>query len=61
MVGGRMDGRWCDVKRGSRTKGGAEFMVKGPKEPRLGGDRTLVGAKKSRNGDGAKGGRKVEA
>lgn len=61
MVGGRKVGSCCDVKRGSRTKRGAEFMAKEPEEPRLGGDRILVVAKKSRNGDGAKGDRKVEA
>ena len=36
-------------------------MAEEPEEPRLGGDRILVVAKKSRNGDGAKGDRKVEA
>lgn len=61
MVGGRMVGSCRDVKRGSRTKGGAEFMAKEPEEPRLGGDRALVVAKKSRNWDGVKGGRKAMA
>jgi len=61
MVGGRMVGSCCDVKRGSRPEGGAEFMAKGSEEPRLGGDRALVVAKKSRNWDGVKGGRKAMA
>jgi hypothetical protein len=55
-----MVGSWSDVKRGSRTKGGAAFMAREPEEPRLGGDRVLVVVRKSRNGDGAKGDREVE-
>jgi len=61
MVGGRKVGSCRDVKRGSRTKGGAEFMAKELEEPRLGGDRALVVAKKSRNWDGVKEGRKAMA
>ena len=56
-----MDGSCCDVKWGSRTKGEAEFMAQEPEEPRLGGDRALVVAKKPRNWGGVKGGRKAMA
>jgi hypothetical protein len=47
MVGGRTVRSCGGVKRGSRTKGGAAFMAQEPEEPRLGGDRALVVAKKS--------------
>jgi hypothetical protein len=61
VVGDRMAGRWCDVNQGSRA--GARNGVHGrrPEEPSPEGDRVLVVAKKSRNGDGAKGDRKVKA
>jgi len=41
-----MEGSWCDVKWGSRLGKGAEFMAGRSEEPRPGGDRTLVVAKK---------------
>ena len=37
-----------------------EFMDESPEEPERTGVRALIVAKKSRNGDGAKGRRKVE-
>ena len=55
MVGDRMVGSCCDVNRGSRPVKEAAFMTKGSEEPRTGGDRVPVGAKKVRNGTGAKG------
>ena len=62
MVGDRMVGSWCDVKRGMRSrKGNAVHDPRGSEEACLEGIRVLVRAKKSRNGDGAKGDRKVEA
>jgi hypothetical protein len=62
MVGGRKVGSCCEVKRGTRTVGGSGVHGwKQSEEPHAGGVRILVVAKKSRNGDGAKGDRKVEA
>ena len=62
MVGERMVGSWSEVKWGTRSgKGGGVHGCSWPEEPRSEGVRVLVGAKKSRNGDGAKGDRKVEA
>ena len=62
MVGGRMVGSWSDVKRGMRTvQGSGVHGWKQTEEPHTGGIRVLVVAKKSRNWDGAKGGREVEA
>jgi hypothetical protein len=62
MVGDRMVESWCDVKWGTRTvQGSGVHGWKQPEEPHTGGVRVLVVAKKSRNGDGAKGDRKVEA
>lgn len=46
MCGGGMGGSWCDVKWGSRPGTGAAFMATRPEEPRPGGDRALVVAKK---------------
>ena len=57
-----MIGSWSDVKRGMRTVEGSRFY--GWKElwnRHPGGIRVLVVVKKSCNGDGAKGDRKVEA
>ncbi len=61
VVGDRMAGRWSDVNQGSRS--GARNGVHGlwPEEPSPEGDRVLVVARKSRNGDGAKGDREVMA
>jgi hypothetical protein len=59
MVGGRMVGSWSDVKRGSRPMGGVELRAGRREAPRMGGDRALVVVRKSRNGDGAKEGRKA--
>ena len=62
MVGGRKVGSCCGVKRGTRTvRGSGVDGWKQSEEPHTGGVRILVVAKKSRNGDGAKGDRKVEA
>jgi hypothetical protein len=62
MVGGRMVGRWGVVKWGRRSgQGSGVHGSSRPEEPRPEGVRVLVVAKKSRNGDGAKGDRKVEA
>lgn len=62
MVGDRMVGSWSEVKWGTRSgKGGGVHGCSWPEEPRSEGVRVLVVAKKSRNGDGAKGDRKVEA
>ena len=62
MVGGRMEGSWCDVKWGTRTvQGSGVHGWKQSEEPHTGGVRVLVVAKKFRNRDGAKGDRKVEA
>jgi hypothetical protein len=61
VVGDRMAGSWSDVNQGSRS--GARNGVHGqvPEEPSPEGDRVLVVAKKSRNGDGAKGDREMRA
>jgi hypothetical protein len=62
MVGDRMVGSWSEVKWGTRSgKGGGVHGLSGSEEPRPEGVRVLVVAKKSRNGGGAKGDRKVEA
>ena len=62
MVGDRMVGSWSDVKRGMRTvQGSRTSSWKQFEERHTGGIRVLVGAKKSLNGDGAKGDRKVKA
>jgi hypothetical protein len=62
MVGGRMVGRWSEVKWGTRSgKGGGVHGLSRPEEPCPEGVRVLVVARKSRNGDGAKEDRKVEA
>ena len=62
MVGGRMVGSCCEVKRGMRTvQGSGVHGRKRSEEPPAGGIRILVVARKSRNGDGAKGDRKEEA
>ena len=62
MVGGRMVGSWSDVKWGTRSgQGSGVHAPVGAEEPPPEGVRVLVVAKKSRNGDGAKGDRKVEA
>jgi hypothetical protein len=62
MVGDRMVRRWGEVKWGTRSgKGGGVHGCSRPEEPRPEGVRVLVVARKSRNGDGAKGDRKVEA
>jgi hypothetical protein len=62
MVGDRMVGSWSEVKWGTRSgKGGGVHGCSWPEEARSEGVRVLGGAKKSRNGDGAKGDRKVEA
>ena len=62
MVGDRMVGSWSEVKRGMRAGREAEFMTeRRSEEPRPEGIRVLVVARKSRNGDGAKEDRKVEA
>jgi hypothetical protein len=62
MVGGRMVGSCCEVKRGTRTVQGSEVHGwREPEEAHTGGVRILVVAKKSRNWDGAKGDRKEEA
>ena len=62
MVGDRMVGRWSVVKWGTPAgKGSGVHGCSRPEEPRLEGVRVLGVAKKSRNGDGAKGDRKVEA
>jgi hypothetical protein len=62
MVGDRMVGSWSEVKWGTRSgMGSGVHGCSRPEEPRPEGVRVLVVAKKSRNGDGAKGDRKVEA
>jgi hypothetical protein len=62
MVGDGMVGSCRDVKRGTRSgQGSGVHDLKGSEEPHPEGVRVLVGAKKSRNGDGAKEDRKVEA
>jgi hypothetical protein len=62
MIGDRMVGSWSEVKWGTRSgQGGGVHVLRRSEEPRPEGVRVLVGAKKSRNGDGAKGDRKVEA
>jgi hypothetical protein len=62
MVGDRMVGSWSVVKWGTRSgMGSGVHGWSRPEEPRPEGVRVLVVAKKSRNGDGAKGDRKVEA
>jgi len=62
MVGDRMIGSWSDVKWGTRTvQERLNLDWKQFEARNTGGVRVLVGAKKSRNGDGAKGDREVEA
>ncbi len=62
MVGDGMVGSCGDVKRGMRSVQGSEVHdPQGSEEPRAEGIRVLVRAKKSRNWDGAKEDRKVEA
>ena len=62
LVGDRMAGSWSEVKWGTRSgKGSGVHGCRWPEEPHPEGVRVLVVAKKSRNGDGAKGDRKVEA
>ena len=62
MAGDRMVGSWSDVNRGTRTvQGRLNSNWKRIEARNTGGVRVLVGAKKSRNGDGAKGDREVEA
>ena len=61
MVGDRMVGSWSEVKWGTRSgQGSGVHPRRRGEEPRSEGVRVLVVAKKSRNGDGAKGDRKVE-
>ena len=61
MVGDRKVGSWSEVKWGTRSgKGSGVHGLRRPEEPRPEGVRVLVVGKKSRNGDGAKGDRKVE-
>ena len=62
MVGDGTVGSWSDVKWGTRSgQGSGVHAPSGAEEARPEGVRVLVVAKKSRNGDGAKGDRKVEA
>jgi hypothetical protein len=62
MFGDGMVGSWREVKWGTRSgKGSGVHGLRKPEEPRPEGVRVLVVAEKSRNGDGAKGDRKVEA
>ena len=62
MVGDRMVGSWSEVKWGTRSGWGSGVHPRERgEEPRPEGVRVLIVAKKSRNGDGAKGDRKVEA
>ena len=62
MVGDRMVGSWSEVKWGTRSgRGSGVHPRERGEEPRPEGVRVLIVAKKSRNGDGAKGDRKVEA
>ena len=62
MVGDRMIGSWSDVKWGTRTvQGRLNSDWKRSEARNTGGVRVLVVAKKSCNGNGAKGDRKVEA
>jgi hypothetical protein len=62
MVGDRMVGSWSEVKWGTRSgKGSGVHGLREPEEPRPEGVRVLVVVKKSRNWDGAKGDRKLEA
>jgi hypothetical protein len=57
-----MVGSWSEVKWGTRSGQGSGVHPRDwGEEPRSEGVRVLVVAKKSRNGDGAKGDRKVEA
>jgi hypothetical protein len=62
MVGDRMVGSWSEVKWGTRSgRGNGVHGLRRSEEPCPEGVRVLVVAKKSRNGDGAKEDRKVEA
>jgi hypothetical protein len=61
MLGERMVGSWREVKWGTRTGGSGVHPRERGEEPRPEGVRVLVVARKSRNGDGVKGDRKVEA
>jgi len=62
MVGDGMAGSCRDVKRGTRSgQGSGVHDPKGSEEPPPEGVRVLVRAQKSRNWDGAKGDREVEA
>jgi hypothetical protein len=57
-----MVGSWSAVKWGTRFgQGSGVHPRRRGEEPRPEGVRVLVVAKKSRNGDGAKGDRKAEA
>jgi RNA-directed DNA polymerase len=58
VVGGRTAGSCSDVNQGSRSGKRTGNQANSPEEGPE-GDRAPVGAKKSRNGDGAKGGREA--